>query len=383
MFEYAPAPIGVEPGFAIVTGRFVTLFGHETGAEFAGELYALLEDDEAELADILDLLALGGGPPDCGIVEVVDDRARIVHVGVRGAVDVVMDGVASTRFSGPGGGAWVVGEAAGIAGLRLAIGRVREATNASALLPVQRGVVRTAEITIARVRDEPLRPRVDLMTRPIELPGLGRAADAFSGTAISTADATPDDLRPAGMPAPAPQAEAAPQPVPEHAPAPVLPTSTAPDPRRVDLARPARDADLAAVAGAAEAEAAEASATDHLLLVLPDGAELSPPVVFGRRPRAAAGEGVVHVVTPSPRREISGRHLEVRAEGGALVAQDLGSTNGTLVRSPGRAPRLLIHSAQVRLEAGDILDLGEAYLVAVATAAGARRSTGIGSVSPG
>ncbi|MRG61792.1 FHA domain-containing protein [Agromyces sp. CFH 90414] len=101
---------------------------------------------------------------------------------------------------------------------------------------------------------------------------------------------------------------------------------------------------------------------------LPDGTELVPPVVFGRRPRPHDGDGAVHVVTPSPRREISGRHVEVRLEAGGLAALDLGSTNGTLVHSAGRAPRLLIHSEQVALETGDILDLGESYLVTVAQA---------------
>lgn len=357
MFEYAPAPIGTKPGFAIVTGRFVTLFGHDTGAEFAGELYALLENDTAELADVLDLLALDGGPPDCGIVEVVDPDARAVHVGVRGAVDVVMDGVASTRFSGPGGGAWVVGEASGIDGLRLTIGTAGAAGDR---LPVQRGVVRTVEIAMARARVSVRRPAVDLSTQPIQLPDL--SAEAAAPTSSGPVGATGSAVREA---------------VRERI------DGFAPEPRRVDLpvavvapAAPAAPPD-APVAPVAPTEAVEAVEPQHhapidWVMRLPDGSELRPPVVFGRRLDPATSGNTVHVVTPSPRREISGRHVQVLADAGGIAAFDLGSTNGTIVRSAGRAPRLLIHSGRIGLDTGDILDLGESYLVTIGVSGGPR-----------
>ncbi|QEO16096.1 FHA domain-containing protein [Agromyces intestinalis] len=221
-----------------------------------------------------------------------------------------MDGVASTRFSGPEGGAWVLGEASGIDALRLAIGA---SARAGARLPMHRGVVRTSEIAMAQVR-RPAPTRRDPATRPIELP----------------------------MPAA-----------------------------------------VAEVVAAAIGPDASGEALTDWIVRLPDGGEVRPPVVFGRRPSAVPGESGVHVVTPSPRREISGRHLQVLVVDGVPVAIDLASTNGTLVRAPGRAPHLLIHNAQVALSPGDILDLGESYLVTVGEAGATRSEEQFGSVSPG
>ncbi|WP_395244343.1 FHA domain-containing protein [Agromyces sp. MMS24-K17] len=356
MFEYAPAPIGTKPGFAIVTGRFVTLFGHDTGAEFAGELYALLENEQAELADVLDLLALDGGPPDCGIVEVVDPDARAVHVGVRGAVDVVMDGVASTKFSGPGGGAWVVGEASGIDGLRLAIG---EPGGGGDRLPVQRGVVRTTEIAMAQARVSVRRPAEDVSTQPITLPDLpGEAGLVGALAAGEPVDGASSDDGVGAVGSPVREA------VRERIEA------AAPEPRRVAL--PVAEAPSAAEPAAVPRATAPATAAPaDWIMRLPDGSELRPPVVFGRRLDPGTGNAV-HVVTPSPRREISGRHVQVEWDGAGVAAVDLGSTNGTIVRSGARAPRLLIHSERIVLSAGDILDLGESYLVTVEVAGGPR-----------
>ncbi|QAY72133.1 FHA domain-containing protein [Agromyces protaetiae] len=360
VFEYVAAAEGIQPGFAIVTGRFVTLFGHETGAEFAGELYAMLENDEAELADVLDLLALEGGPPDCGIVEVVDAETRSVHVGVRGAVDVVMDGVASSRFSGPGGGAWVVGEAAGIEGLRLTIGSV---PGMGDRLPVQRGVVRAAEIAMAKVRKDAPRQVLDLATRPIQIPLDAAAIAAYK------ADAAAKTLPFVAEPVAQPEFD------PEHVvePVPVLSPSVIAEamggvsghapasPRAAGGTSTGLDQRLQREAS----EASVASAHANWVLRLPDGLEVAPPVVFGRRPSGSLGDGAVQIVTSSPRREISGRHVEIVADLEGISAVDLGSTNGTVIRPPGRAPYLLIHNAQVALEAGTILDLGESYLVTI------------------
>jgi len=108
-----------------------------------------------------------------------------------------------------------------------------------------------------------------------------------------------------------------------------------------------------------------------LVLTLPDGSELEPstPVVVGRRPwRTTPDETTTfYVVAPSPRREISGIHLEVALVEGELLARDLDSTNGTLVLTPARAPRLLHEGRSTPLRSGDILDLGEDYRISVGT----------------
>lgn len=108
-----------------------------------------------------------------------------------------------------------------------------------------------------------------------------------------------------------------------------------------------------------------------LVLRLPDGSELEPstPVVLGRRPWRTTPEETTtfYVVAPSPRREISGIHLEVALVDGQLVARDLESTNGTLVLTPAAPPRLLHEGRSTSLRVGDILDLGEDFRISVGT----------------
>jgi hypothetical protein len=129
------------------------------------------------------------------------------------------------------------------------------------------------------------------------------------------------------------------------------PTARPAEPQRVDLA--------------------QAAATRALVLRLPDGSELEPstPVVVGRRPWRTTPEETTtfYVLAPSPRREISGTHLELQVVDGELLARDLDSTNGTLVLTPAQAPRLLHEGRSTALRAGDILDLGEDFRISVST----------------
>jgi pSer/pThr/pTyr-binding forkhead associated (FHA) protein len=72
------------------------------------------------------------------------------------------------------------------------------------------------------------------------------------------------------------------------------------------------------------------------------------PLFVGRSPKVTgqvAGEFPELVTVPSPDHDVSRVHLEVRIEGWRLLAIDSGSTNGTVVTLPGRAPQ--------RLRAGD------------------------------
>lgn len=104
-------------------------------------------------------------------------------------------------------------------------------------------------------------------------------------------------------------------------------------------------------------------------LRLPDGNELdaAPQIVVGRRPwRTDPDEtSTYYVVAPSPRREISGKHVEFAVVGTELLARDLGSTNGTLVLTSGKPPRLLSDGRAVTLDIGDTLDLGEGFRIVV------------------
>src|SRR5690606_30158333 len=64
---------------------------------------------------------------------------------------------------------------------------------------------------------------------------------------------------------------------------------------------------------------------------------LDVPAYVGRRPsspRITGGRMPRLVMVPSPSREVSATHLEIRQEGAVVVVTDLGSTNGTLVTHP-------------------------------------------------
>ena len=116
---------------------------------------------------------------------------------------------------------------------------------------------------------------------------------------------------------------------------------------------------------ATENPATENPAGSGWTLMLPDGTPVAPPVIFGRRPWKDGPSGAMHIVVPSPGREISGVHVGVEIEGAVLTAHDLDSTNGTVIYSASRPPRLLHDGGRMALIPGDILDLGDSYSVAV------------------
>ncbi|MFV0634872.1 FHA domain-containing protein [Demequina sp.] len=89
--------------------------------------------------------------------------------------------------------------------------------------------------------------------------------------------------------------------------------------------------------------------------------------MVGRRPwRSDPDETQTYYVkAPSPHREISSKHVEFTVAGGQLRARDLDSTNGTLVESADKPPRLLRGGNATRLDVGDVLDLGEGFRIVV------------------
>ena len=327
MFAYVPADAPTGMGHAVVTDRFVCLLGDESDAGVAVELYRLLELPATTIADVLDVFALHGSTKRFAIVEVLDPVERVVHVAVSGEIAVDLAGATSTRLSGPTGATSFNGEVHGVQTLRLTLGALGDA---STQLPIRRGVVRTREVAIDAAAGSPpvFPPAADrlLLTVPIELP-------------------RPSTPQPAEPHVPLDQEAADPQPVVVE--------------ERLDPAQPQR-IDLG-MGGSLRA----------LVLQLPDGSELEPntPVVLGRRPWRTTPEetSTYYVVAPSPKREISGVHLEVALVAGELVARDLESTNGTLVLTPARAPRLLHEGRSTALHAGDILDLGEDFRISVGT----------------
>ena len=93
------------------------------------------------------------------------------------------------------------------------------------------------------------------------------------------------------------------------------------------------------------------------------------PVLIGRRPlapRMAWATGVVPelLAVDSPGAIVSGTHLELRVEGSRLVATDLRSTNGTLVRTSAGTRRMRAGESIV-VSPGTILDLGDGTIIEI------------------
>ena len=74
--------------------------------------------------------------------------------------------------------------------------------------------------------------------------------------------------------------------------------------------------------------------------------------------------GVPLLVTlDSPQREVSSTHLELSMVGAAIVASDTRSTNGSVLRVPGAAPRTLIGGESVVVIPGTVIELGDGNLI--------------------
>lgn len=90
--------------------------------------------------------------------------------------------------------------------------------------------------------------------------------------------------------------------------------------------------------------------------------ELGSPIVVGRRPTlegAGAQPGTRLVTVPSPVQDISRNHLGVHMEGGYVLATDLGSVNGTILRRAGQNDRTMNPREGTLIYDGDVLDLGD------------------------
>lgn len=110
----------------------------------------------------------------------------------------------------------------------------------------------------------------------------------------------------------------------------------------------------------------------RLLLSSGEQVDVDGVVLIGREPRAGTGPaaaGARLVRVPSPLQEVSATHLEVRpgsgSDPGHAVVRDLGSTNGTMVIQPGRAPEELQPWAPVKVGPGAVLDLADGLTIQV------------------
>ena len=99
-------------------------------------------------------------------------------------------------------------------------------------------------------------------------------------------------------------------------------------------------------------------------LTLSTGAavEVAGDVVIGRAPQVQAG-GDPHIVTlvpvASPQHMVSRSHLMLTTSGWSVLAQDLGSSNGTVLARPGATPILLGSGMPTPVFMGDLMDVGD------------------------
>lgn len=93
-----------------------------------------------------------------------------------------------------------------------------------------------------------------------------------------------------------------------------------------------------------------------------DTVPLDRPTLIGRRPappRIVPGVSPRLVSVRSPLKEVSASHLELRQQGAIVIVTDLRSTNGSVVRMPGRSPLTLAQGESVVVLPGTVVDIGE------------------------
>ena len=285
--------------------------------ETARAVFLLLDVDGAQLEDALAALKRPDVVTRFAIVEMLEAEPRSMHVAVRGQVSVGIEGTTATRLSGPGEGTWITGEARGVSSLWLSLDDHKPEGD---LLPLRRGVVRTHAVVAESV------------------------PEGFVQAVAARPVADDEHVAPEIEPEIEPEVESEVEPEPT--------VSTGPSTLRVDLNEWMND-----------------EGAQRWILRLPDGNELDAEgtIVIGRKFWEPGPEEtlVKHVSAPSPKRQISGSHLELALVDGELVARDLDSTNGTIVLTPERPPRLLHGGRTTSLQTGDILDLGESFRIVV------------------
>lgn len=95
---------------------------------------------------------------------------------------------------------------------------------------------------------------------------------------------------------------------------------------------------------------------------------LDRPVVIGRRPalpRIVRGPEPQLVTVRSPTGQVSSSHLLVRAEGEAVVVDDLRSTNGTVVRPAGATAFRMPAGASIVVLTGTVVEIGDGIAIEI------------------
>lgn len=327
-WSYRPGP------WYAVFGPAVTVLLPGSHAGIAGELWPRVQAG-ADFEEVLDAVLVVGlrGLSTFAIVEADGDTVRALVRGEGIGVTVETTEGAVT-FDGPADQVWSERVVRGVVSLTVTVpGEPAGPSDAAAEREIGTGLV-----PVGRV-DHPSRgsttaERPDASAAPVVVP--------IAGPDVVT------DVVPNVVP------DAVPDVVPEVAP------DVVPD------VVPDLGPDTAPVAARAEPRAVGRLRTSDGQQALIDRV-----VLIGRAPRRRndAEEDAVLVAVPSPLKEISSTHVEVRpgtgADEGFAVVTDMGSTNGTVMTPPGEGPQDLRPGIAARVEPGTRIDLGDGVDVEV------------------
>lgn len=347
----------------MVTDRFALLLGSGAGDELAAAVWAAMSPADAAFEDVLSVIAAVGigNLPDFALVELVDTASSSVSVAVRGATTIDLHGSRRSSYAGAGVGTWVEGSAQHVAGITLAL----PAWTSAPVLPLGRGIARADALEWGTTAPGPSPVAGDaadaapLETVSIDRSALAEALGPRRGRSTRSATAAVSAAAAADPRGDAAEAEAS------HAP-----TDTAPEPEADAASEAASEIDDSTVLGsrrppAATAVRAAPPARRYVLRVATVGeVPLDQPVVLGRSPRSGRHPGARVVAVPSPRKEVSSTHVELRLDGDRLRVRDLGSTNGTIVRDASGDVALLRGESDAHVSPGAVLDLGDGVTVA-------------------
>jgi hypothetical protein len=325
MFSYTVPGTPEGSGYGMVTDRFVLVVDGDAGIETAMQLWEALSADGAELEDALMIAARHGmrRVPDFAIVELVDAETGSVTIAVRGRGRASLGSSPDRYYSGKGAGTWIEASAQNIGEMTVGL---RGETPGPDRLPLGRGMVRTDQVHWGVPLPSP-RPPVEDTTDP-GVPswaeGITVGGDAPAATHetfaldLSDEETVLGSLRRRRSPAP-----------PE-------------DETILGRRRETRSAAFALV-------------FDTGRVIRLDG----QTVLVGRAPHGGAGSNARWESLPSPSKEVSGTHAELRVAGGVLVVTDLGSTNGTVIAPREAEPFVLRDNASAHLATGDRIDFGD------------------------
>ncbi|MEZ3160510.1 FHA domain-containing protein [Microbacterium sp. BWT-B31] len=275
-------------------------------------------------------------------VDTAIDEARVI---VRGEVEAsVVAGDTRREISGIGVTTWHESVIGAPQGITLAVPGIR-----GDALPIVEGIVRASAVTWTVKADAAPPALGQTRLNPVEDAAVRTPPAESIISSIPTAPPPPP-------PPPQPPIAADRDPDGDH------------DGETVSLAQlaeiQARLGLVDAVAGH-PSPGSRSTTTPTLVVSTGERVRLDRAVVIGRRPRALRATGVVpHLIAvPSPNQDISRSHLELRVEGGDVVAVDLDTTNGTMLLRVGSDPVRLQSGESTLVVAEDRLDLGEGVVL--------------------